>query len=572
MEFRLGSAAFIIVFATYLFLGGMGLTDRGNPEPRDAAYNLLARGLLSGHLYIDKAVPPGLARLADPYDPEANKAFRVDTTHRLHDLTYYRGRLYLYFGVAPALFIFIPWHLLTGAWLPHWAAVVFLCSAGLLVNLSLVHAIRVRVFPGSAPWMAAVQTLILGLGSYGPVLLSRADMWEIPIAFSYLSVAIALRCLWEGFCSPERATRWIALASTALGVAFASRPNVLPAAAMLILPFSFRETRRDAWNWVAAAAPLAACGACVAAYNYARFASPFEFGTSYVLQGVYRAGGVPPFRAAYFWTNIRLHLFQGVDWSAVFPFVREPEEWALRPNAGGMEHMSGALLNAPILWAALIVPAWIWTRRPGRAFGLFALSAGWAALSSMLVLFLFAAACSRYQFEYAPVLALLASVGVMMLESLPAGLPRAAARCAWVLALLFSSAFPVLYGIDRCVTDHNYFGIACLARGNARAAEREFATARLLSPGNPFSRLESGVALVSMGRPAEARAVFEALVMDFPNDAMARFNLANVLAGEGKLAEAIGQYRAALRLDPGNPVIRADLETALAALARRQSR
>src|ERR1700677_2438292 len=129
MEFRLASLAFIAVFAAYLFLGGMGVTDRGNPNPRDAPYNLLARGLLSGHLYLDKEAPPFLAHLADPYDPMANRDAR-DVRDRLNDLSYYRGRLYLYFGIAPALFVFVPWHLLTGGWLAHWIVVVVLCSAG----------------------------------------------------------------------------------------------------------------------------------------------------------------------------------------------------------------------------------------------------------------------------------------------------------------------------------------------------------------------------------------------------------------------------------------------------------
>src|SRR5579863_1568324 len=165
MEFRFGSAAFILVFATYLFLGGLGLTDRGNPNARDAPYNLLARGLLAGHLYVDREAPALLARLADPYDPLANRDAR-DVRDRLNDFSYYRGRLYLYFGVAPALVVFIPWHLLTGGWMPHWAAVVALCSAGLLVNLVLVLSVKRREFPGTGPWLAAACGLLLGLASY----------------------------------------------------------------------------------------------------------------------------------------------------------------------------------------------------------------------------------------------------------------------------------------------------------------------------------------------------------------------------------------------------------------------
>src|ERR1019366_4632927 len=109
MGFRLASAAFIAVFAAYLFLGGMGVTDRGNPEAGEAPYNLLARGLLSGHPYAAREAPAALAALRDPYDPQANGVFRDDPRYRLHDFSYYRGRLYLYFGAAPALLVFLPW-------------------------------------------------------------------------------------------------------------------------------------------------------------------------------------------------------------------------------------------------------------------------------------------------------------------------------------------------------------------------------------------------------------------------------------------------------------------------------
>jgi tetratricopeptide (TPR) repeat protein len=569
MEFRLSSAAFIVVLATYLFLGLMGLSDRENPHPRDDAYNLLARGLLSGHLSIDKEAPAGLARLADPYDPVANKPFRVDTVYRLHDFSYYRGKLYLYFGIAPALFLFIPWHLLTGGWLPHWVAVVLVCTAGLLVNLSLVRSLKRRIYPDSPPWMMAAVTLILGFASYAPVLLSRADMWEVAIGFSALSVSVALRCLWGAFCSPSHSAGWIALASAALGAAFASRPNLLPAAAILLLPFFFPETRRNPWNWVAAAAPLALCGLSVAAYNQARFNSPFEFGTNFVLQGVYRAGAVSPFSVGYFWTNVRLHLFQPVAWSSVFPYAHEPADSALRPNPGGLEHMSGILLNAPILWAALIVPVFILMRRPARSLAPIALAAGWCALSALGLLLFFAGACARYQFEYTPALALLASVGVIVLESVSAGGLRMALRCAWVPALLFSSAFPVLYGIDRCAQDHDLDGFDRIARGDFAGAEREFDTARLLSPGSPFSRLVSGAMLSARGRSTEALAVFESLVRDHPDYAMGQSDLGHELVVRGRLDEAIVHYKIAHRLAPDDAMIEAALNDALAAQAGR---
>jgi len=564
MEFRLASAAFIVVFAAYLFLGGMGVTDRNNPDPRDAGYNLLARGLLSGHLYVDREVPQVLARLKDPFDPVANTVARVGPAYRLHDLSYYRGRLYLYFGVAPALFVFIPWHLLTGGWLPHWAAVVLLCSGGLLVNLLLVRSIRLSAFPDTPAWMTAVSTLILGLGSYAPLLAARADMWEIPIAFCYLSVSIALRCLWEALERPERPAKWLALASAAFGAAFAARPNVLPGAAILLFPFACAAIRGNPRAWLSAVLPLALCGAGVGLYNDLRFGSPFDFGMRYQLAGVYVAR-LRAFSADYVPTNLWFYLFQGVRWSPVFPYAHEPPDPVVPPGHGGTEHISGALLNSPILWAALAVPIFIRTRRPGRGVALIALSAAWAALSALILLSFFFGACSRYQFEFVPELALLASIGVMAMESARPARLRSLLRIAWVPALAFSSAFPVLYGIDRCASDHNYLGISRIVERNIPGAIHEFDTAQFLSPGNPFSRLGSAIILIGERKPADAENVLQSLVRDFPDYTMGHFALANLLKGEGRRDEAIVHFRAAHRLDPDNAIIGKAMDAAPAA-------
>jgi tetratricopeptide (TPR) repeat protein len=417
--------------------------------------------------------------------------------------------------------------------------------------------------------MPAVATLILGLASYAPVVLARADMWEIPITFSYLSVSVALRCLWAAFCNPARSAGWIALASAALGVAFASRPSVLPAAAVLVLPFFLGQTRSSPRCWLAAVLPIALCGTAVAAYNQARFGSPFDFGTNYMLKDAFRAGTVPSFSFSYFWTNVRLNLFQPVAWSSIFPFAHEPPDAVLRPNAGGTEHMSGVLLNAPILWAALIVPAYIAARHPSRGFALLSAAAAWSFLCSLTLLLFFLGANSRYQFDYTPHLALLAAVGVMALDCTATGSFRRLARWGWVLALVISCAFPVLYGIDRCALDHNYQGFAGVARGDFGEAEREFDTARLLSPGTPFSRLVSGVLLSARGRSTEALAVFESLVRDHPDYAMGQSDLGHELAVEGRLDEAISHYEIARRLQPDDPAIKAGLEGALAARARK---
>jgi tetratricopeptide (TPR) repeat protein len=232
-----------------------------------------------------------------------------------------------------------------------------------------------------------------------------------------------------------------------------------------------------------------------------------------------------------------------------------------------VEQISGALLNVPILWAAAAVPALALAgaRRTDRRLPLACAAFAWVALSSLLLLSFFFGACSRYQFEFVPALALLASVGLMELEGSQPRRLRAVARCAWIPALAISCAFPVLYGIERCASDHNYYGIARLLYGDPAGAQQQFRAAQSLSPRNPFSRLGLALVLESERRPAEAQRAFEELIRDFPDDATAHYSLGNLLRGEGRPEEALPHYQAAHRLDPQNANIAAALDLALAA-------
>lgn len=58
---------------------GQAAWKEANPtvcDPANADYNLLVNGFRSGQLNLKEEVPPGLAKLADPYDPVANEHYR----------------------------------------------------------------------------------------------------------------------------------------------------------------------------------------------------------------------------------------------------------------------------------------------------------------------------------------------------------------------------------------------------------------------------------------------------------------------------------------------------------------
>jgi tetratricopeptide (TPR) repeat protein len=230
--------------------------------------------------------------------------------------------------------------------------------------------------------------------------------------------------------------------------------------------------------------------------------------------------------------------------------------------------MSGILRNAPVLWAGIALVAYLMMRRPERSVRLLALASAWIALVSLLFVGLFFGATARYQFEFAPALAVLAALGIMALETARDRTFLIAARCVWGAALAISCAVPVLYAIDRCVMDHEYNGLGYVGKGDFAAAQREFDVARLLSPGDPFLRLESGVILAAGGKTEEAIAVFSGIIRDQPGYVMAHYDLGHVLALQGRLDEAIEQLRIAHRLQPGDARIGAALDAALVARER----
>ena len=115
-----GIAVILTVAAWFYFWTA---TSAGSPLTKglapDDLYNRLADGFLAGRTSFAEEAPPELARLANPYDPAQNAPYK-----KYHDVTYYRGRYYLYFGPTPALVLLAPWKLLTGSSLSQNVAVV----------------------------------------------------------------------------------------------------------------------------------------------------------------------------------------------------------------------------------------------------------------------------------------------------------------------------------------------------------------------------------------------------------------------------------------------------------------
>jgi Tfp pilus assembly protein PilF len=538
----------------YAYVVQSGPLELGNPNAADAYYNILVRGFRAGQLSLKKEVPPGFAQLADPYDPTATAPYQA-LPYRLLDLSYYKGRLYLYFGATPALILFWPFAALTGHYLFHRQAVVIFCAIGFLASVGLLRALWQRYFTEVSLGVVVACAVALGLATGVPVLLSRSDVWEVPISCGYMLTMLALGAIWCALHDTEQRCRWLMAASAAYGLAVGARPSLLFGAIILLVPVAQarREGRQMGASLLAAIVPIVLIGSGLMLYNALRFDNPLEFGMRYQLTDK-RQIARQFFSLHHLWFNFRVYFLEPVRWRAHPPFVKGIVMPPAPPGHGNVEHPFGVVTNIPLVWLALAVPL-AWRDRSEQA--------GWVLrwfVTAVALLFgigaltlgFYYCTASRLEVEFLPALLLLAVVGILGLERSPAGRPiwRRAVRWGWSLLLGFSVAFNLLACVGRCAEAHYNLGTVLFQQSQVPEAIAHYEQALRLNPDYADAHNDLGLALVRPGRLQEAMGHWEQALRIKPDYPEAHNNMGNVFWHEGKFSDAVGHYEQALRSKP----------------------
>ena len=448
------------------------------------------------------------------------------------DLSYYKGKLYLYWGVAPALILFWPFVALTGHYLFQSIAVTIFCAIGFLASVGLLRALWHRYFADVSIWVVAASALALGLATGLPVILSRSQVYEVPASCGYMLTMLALAAIWKALHHPSQRGWWLAAASLAYGLAVGARPPLLFGAVILLVPVTqaWRE-RRQAWPMlVAATVPITLIGLGLMLYNTRRFDSPSEFGLRYQLIAFHRQQS---FSLRYLWFNFRVYFLQPARWSSRFPFVHDIAAPPSPAGYGSLQTPFGVLTNIPLVWLALAVPL-AWRGRSGQTgilrwfvtavallFGICAVTLGCYLYASW-----------RYEVDFLPALLLLAVVGILGLERALADWPRwrHAVRWGWSLLLVFSAAFNLLASVKYYAESHYEVGSVLLGEGRIQEAVEQYEQALRIKPdyGEPHNDL--GVALIRLGRVEEGIEHLEQALRLNPDYAEAHYNLGIALA------------------------------------------
>lgn len=363
-------------------------------------YGAQTAGFLHGHTHVAIEPTAGLLALSDPYDPIANAPYRV------HDMTLWNRKYYLYYGVSPVLVLFLPFYLITGSYPTEAWAVAFFCSVGLATGLGLLGTVRRRFFPAAPTWSLLAGGLVLVLASPVAVLTEAVQFYQVPIAGAFALHLLMLAAIYRALAAKRASWAWLAVGSGLFGLTIGSRPNYLLSGFALVVPWLVLVKRERMVGWlrygVAAFGPAFVGGLGILCYNWVRFGSPSEFGMKYTLGGE----RIPDLKLMGL-ENVVPHLWdyllQGGNWSRYFPFFSAP---------AGAPH--GALRYGPWL---LLFPMLLelGKDRWWRGSSAFAWTIATAALANLALLTCFFGLTDRYPSDYVPGALLLASMGALAL-------------------------------------------------------------------------------------------------------------------------------------------------------------
>jgi hypothetical protein len=439
----------------YLWFASGGFTFRGAGFGH--YYDLLGDAFLAGQVHLLVMPSPELLAMPDPYDPAQIAGCRC----YVHDLSFYQGRYYLYFGPVPGL-LHAGWKTFTGLTAPDGAMQALFGLGGCLWFLLLARALRDRAFPRVPDGLVLLVYLCYALGGVGLHLQARPVVYhEAILAASFFTLGGCY--FWLRGLAGCRSAGWhLAVAGFLFGCALGSRTTVLgyPLGAGLVLLWQCLRAHPPApaiRRMLAFGLPLAAMMALLLLYNYARFGSFIEFGQRYQLngiQGVMFDPRVAPYTLVEYVTFLPRFL-------PYYPFLVSEWDggqagaarWVLEPPLASVLILAPLTILAPLA-IGLLTPRW---RRADAAVRAFVVGMGLGLAGTLGTLSTFTWVAGRYMQDFLPITGLLGGLGLWWLypkHQPDRPLRRLAVGALGAAILAISLAAGLSYGMSELSNAH----------------------------------------------------------------------------------------------------------------------
>ncbi len=288
----------IIIFAL-LIANNLLLINPSNATFRQ--YNLLAEAISQGRVNIDVENGSVIQYVTHPYDlyerREVLRQFNLFVEREpWHDIAYFDGNFYVYFGIVPALIFYLPLYLIAKVEMVTSAAFFITVSFAVVAAYELVKTVVKVYFPKTSFGVYLFASVIIAnaVGTLmfvmSPIIYYIVVVLAVLFVMTGLMLWIKARYLIDTDAASKKINPLILFGALSMALAVGCRPT-FAFASFLIIPI-FWDTaiqnkklviKGNLSKYISAAVPYVIVAAGLMYYNFIRFGSPFDFGANYNL-------------------------------------------------------------------------------------------------------------------------------------------------------------------------------------------------------------------------------------------------------------------------------------------------
>ena len=311
----------------------------------------LVDALLAGRTHLEFGNPEKLLEVERPYDltwlRDNGYESGVDWAA---DWVWYKGKFYCYFGIVPAVLLYVPYKVFTDNYLSNHAG-IFLFMAVAMVFMALLwrHCVK-RYMPNArfAFYLFSFFALFFASGLFGPLRFTL--FYSIVSSAGFMFVVAGAYLLLKSIESEKTNLRVLFFACLCFALAVGCRPNLLFAS--LMVP-AFLWKRRS-WKLLAlVAVPYILTAIPLCWYNYIRFGSIFDFGVKYNMTNLNIAAYTlldPIGKAVNVFIASMSYLFNINFYTITFPYVKcIPQHMLFEYHVTRFHDKVCGMINFPIV-------------------------------------------------------------------------------------------------------------------------------------------------------------------------------------------------------------------------------
>ncbi|MBP1592607.1 MAG: hypothetical protein ILP22_11265 [Oscillospiraceae bacterium] len=320
-----------------------------------------------GRVDIMTEMNPKLLELENPYD-WSQRTDEVGSYPWDHLL--YNGKYYSYYGIAPVLLVFLPYHLITGYYFPSVWSVFFFGMFGIIFLTKFYLCLADKFFKKISASLVLSGFLIMQLSS-GILICNISPLfYEVAQSAGFLcTTAGAYFLISSGVIGEGKINKFrLAVSGVWLSLGVLSRPTIaVYCLAAMLLVYAGAKKQNALYDkksgksrflfllpyLAAALVPYMVIGSVQVWYNMARFGNPLEFGIKYSLT-------INDFTQSQYHTHFAVigflaFLFQMPSFIENFPFFKAESIHLFNPQ-GYYFIATGSALG--LIWKALPVAAY----------------------------------------------------------------------------------------------------------------------------------------------------------------------------------------------------------------------